>query len=235
MELTEIRDKNYNLESDSNCDAWSFYFDYYHDDEKMNLSESSLRKQGYRLIHPICGLPDCYWGGDVIINVKRMPSFLKEKLIEKLIEKQKKLPERYDYCNIGLLPCQGNFQIIKNRCGCDYRIDLFIKLIDEYYKNNDVTKLLNKAKMWKNNEDRERYTKLKIQSVLNYLGGDGSALDKTKQFVNTIYGIENEEFINKILKREDEIKEEEEYVVDLIMSFWELRSEEIPKRTRRNG
>ncbi len=230
MTLDEIREKKYNLEGDSNCRAWGFYLQFY--DEELGLSDDSLIKQGYRLIHPINGLPDCYWGGDVIINVKRMPAKLKEKLREKFQEIE--MPERYSFQNISLLPCQGYFQIIKNRCGNDYRIDIFLKLISDYYSSKNIDPLLCKAKMWKDDENGKRkkeYTEEKIINTLNHLGGSGSADEKIKNFVKTIYGIENDEFLKKILNTPEDAKDSD-YVIDVIKMFWELRTDAIESSSK---
>ena len=214
MKLEEFRKINYDLERDSDCEAWKFYLGFYE-----GLSDEKLKKYGCRLVHPIDTLPNTFLGGDVIINTHRMPERMRSKIKEE--------KERYSPVNIGLLPCQGNFQIIKNRCGSDFRIDLFIKMINDYYISGEIEPLLYKAKMWKKGDtERQNYTKQKLEDILKYYGG-------IQKFVRSVYGINDEAFVKYLVYKPEE--RDEEAIIDMIESFWDHRMKEINKKRKSIG
>ena len=102
-----IANPNIQWDPDSNFDKWrDFYIQYYKEfikdlvDLDINNLEFTRGSDCYRVCAPVKldGYKDILLGGDVIFNDKTMEN-------------------KYDYCNLGLLPILGNLQWAKKRIG----------------------------------------------------------------------------------------------------------------------
>ena len=223
--LIETEDRKW--EEDSRYNYWKeFYIPFYKSIfyDTLNFDELTYSRSGrfLRVIANVNASVKCVggysFGGDVIINLDNMPEEYRKYLND---------VTKYQYSNLGLLPQQGNLQGGKKKSGNDWRLDIFLKTVNDYYCNDDET-ILNRTKNRKNREC--------TIAVLRFLGStiytgiveeENCNEEKIYNFCRNIYGI-SREMTRNFLECSEHI-EPKEYC-KLITDFWNERELLIRRR-----
>ena len=220
-EILEKKKDDY-WEEDSKYDHWiNYYIPFYHNTLGNVLDFQQLTYDKIRIVakskENINELKNYIFGGDVIVNLDNMPENYRS------LFKQNKYENKYMEYNLGILPKQGNLQGAKKKIGNDWRIDLFLKTIDKYYRYNDE-KILEQSKN-RNNSD---FTKnvLEYFSVPRYFDNGNNISSEIKDsqkiynFCESFYGISCN-MTKKLLLCPNDIEPKEYY--NLIINFWNER------------
>ena len=220
-EILEEKKDDY-WEEDSKYDHWiNYYIPFYHNTLGNVLDFQQLTYDKIRIVakskENINELKNYIFGGDVIVNLDNMPENYRS------LFKQNKYENKYMEYNLGILPKQGNLQGAKKKIGNDWRIDLFLKTIDKYYRYNDE-KILEQSKN-RNNSD---FTKnvLEYFSVPRYFDNGNNISSEIKDsqkiynFCESFYGISCN-MTKKLLLCPNDIEPKEYY--NLIINFWNER------------
>jgi len=217
-DILKENDKDY-WEKDSQYDRWIEYYIPFYKNRLggiLDLEPDKLTYENIRIVAKAkkgIGVIDGYtFGGDVIINIKNMPEdyrcYFKD-------------DDKYNECNLGILPKEGNLQGAKKRIGNDWRFDLFLKAINRYYLEDDNT-IITQAKKRENSN--------LTRNVLDYFSNsisagnegrvEGNSTEKIYNFTSNLYGI-SKEMTDRFIACEDDINPEDFYT--LISDFWEQR------------
>lgn len=201
-------------DEDSKKEHWDDFYIPFYKNKYQNILEFdeltySCSNNIYRVVAKVIkGISGFSFGGDVIINLSNVPKEYAEFL---------DLNDKYSNCNLAILPQQGNLQGGKKKAGNDWRIDKFIKVINDYYCKKNI-KILELTKNRKNQQN--------TIEVLNFLscyiyGGEINEAktneEKIYNFCRNIYGI-SDNLIVQLL--EPDIIDTPQKWSNLINEFW---------------
>lgn len=205
-------------EEDSKYSHWKDYYIPFYENRLGGILDLELDKLTYdnnRIVAKakkgIGKIEGYTFGGDVIININNMTEEYKCFFDEN---------SKYNECNLGILPKEGNLQGAKKKIGNDWRFDKFLKAINNYYLNGD-REIIYKA----NNRNNSALTKNVLDFFFNGII-DTIDEDKTEKnpkiynFTNALYGISSE-MTDKFLDCKEDIGPEDFY--NLILDFWKER------------
>ena len=207
-------------DKDSQYSHWTnYYIPFYKDmlGEVLDLEKDKLTYDSKRVVAKakkgIDKIGGYIFGGDVIINIKNMPDVYKAYFDH---------DSKYNECNLGIMPKEGNLQGAKKRIGNDWRFDLFLKAINRYYIDGDNT-IIEQAKK-RNNSDYTRnvlnFFSNKIASIADADRTDVDPKEKIYNFTGSLYGI-SREMTDRFLECDENISAQDFYI--LIKDFWNER------------
>lgn len=213
-------------EEDSKYEHWeNFYIDFYKSCLKGLVDFNELTyyytKRNSEYIYRVAvkvnpNIPDIsnfMFSGDVIINLDNIPKEYRQEF--------EKIENKYQYCNLGLLPKEGNLQGGKKKAGNDWKLHVFLQEINDYYCGNN-NKLLYHTKI--RNNQKQTITILDVLgSSFDESGNINFENDKKEKiyhFCDNLYGI-SRSLVNEFLSYKEETPKT---YYDLICKFWEERT-----------
>ena len=207
-------------EEDSKLKYWkNYYFPFYKSiyAKILDLDELTYSRSGkfLRVIakvkNSIKYIAGYSFGGDVIINLDNMPEEYRKFF---------KDTNKYQYFNLGILPQQGNLQGGKKKSGNDWRLDVFLKAVNNYFSDDDETILI---------RTKNRNNRACTVAVLNFLGSkidfgevktELNNEEKIFNFCKNLYGI-SRETVKEFLRCPEQVEPQVYY--ELIKAFWKER------------